>query len=472
MCEECTFRRPPNHIPGLVDHTLRVEFMDNQGGSVMSWISFHCHADHEVAAFLIKHPRWSHDPTPLVLGIIQQIVWKIKILEIPMGKIYEHERIGVKDTNTGGFIYIDIKACIIDETKLQNWLLPVVNFANTHIVYQIKSFYDNHSCLIPDNSSINTLISEYMRKEDIRHQFDKSSQIANRANFLPASVGFSAFLDESGNSGFSDTMSHYTVVAVIVRQDKESSLRDSIRRALFTVWGRNSPAEIHYNSVPNSKKQTVRIEFAKIVQQHDAMVLCFSVLKLNYLKYLLRCHAESRPQEKYPIDIDLNDYLTDPTTNMQYGFLSLLQEELVSHICIDNLKKGCSVTFNHDKKRNEWMNRALQSGFNNALNNVDRFSQSFFGEKLSFPSQLLLPHSVDEPILWIADWIANEVGKWPHGSELSAELLGLGDNFQVIGYDNSGVKRITRVLGEPSLDEFPEIPRNINKLARDIEWSP
>lgn len=464
--EECNWQYPGIYAPGLVDHSLRITFMDKPGGQVFSWVSFHCTADRKVAEFLVQHPRWSHDPTPLLLGIIQEVVWKLKILDISMGQLYEQE-VDVKDTNTGGITYVSIQGRIIDEKRLQNWLLPIVNFANTHIVDQVKLFYSRHPHLIPTGSSLTGLVEDSLRKREQKLGHDEKARKNHQTSFVPANAGVRVFMDESGDVGFRDLISNYTVAAMIIHEDELDDLRKEVSSIPSAIWGSIPPNEIHYNRIPASKKKKVRRAFCNAIVDHDACVLCLSTPKMNYLKYLLRCHAESRLQQEHPMDIVLTEYLENSSVNIKYNFLSLLSEEVVSHACIDNLREGRYAIFSHDKKRNEWMNRALKSGFGRGQDNVRAFSLTYFGEDLSFPSSLELPYSTDEPLLWIPDWIANEVGKWPYGDDLSEELTDLADRFLVIGYDVAGVKRGTSILGKPAEYEFPEIPRDIRQLGGD-----
>jgi hypothetical protein len=464
--EECNWQYPSIYAPGLVDHSLRITFMDKPGGQVLRWVSFHCTANRKTTEFLEQHPRWSHNPTPLLLGIIQEVVWKLKILEIPIRKLYE-QKTSVKDMNTGGITYINIQARIIDEKMLQNWLLPIVNFANTHILDQIKLFYSDHPHLLPTGRTLTVLREDFLRKHDQKLDHDEKVRRNHRNSFVPANVGVRVFMDESGDVGFRNLMSHYTVATIIIRENELDDFRKEVLSIRSAIWGSTPPNEIHYNRIPSSKKKKVRRAFCNAIANHDANVLCLSTPKMNYLRYLLRCHAEFRPQQEHPMDIVLTEYIANPSVNITYNFLSLLSEEVVSHACIYNLREGRYAIFSHDKKRNEWMNRALKSGFDRGQDNVRAFSLAYFGEDLSFPSSLDLPYSTDEPLLWIPDWIANEVGKWPYGNDLSEELTDLADRFLAIGYDANGVKRSTSVLGRPTESEFLEIPRDIRKLGGD-----
>ncbi|MCR4289035.1 MAG: hypothetical protein NUV86_02090 [Candidatus Scalindua sp.] len=464
--EQCNWQCHGIYAPGQVNHSLRVTFMDKPGGQVLSWVSFYCTVDKKAAEFLAQHPRWSHDPTPLLLGIIQEVVWKVKILEVPMRKLYEQET-GVKDINTGGITYVRIQARIIDEKMLQNWLLPVVNIANTHILDQIKHFYSNHPHLIPTGSTITELLEDALHKHEQKMGHDEIVRRNNLNSFVPANDGVRVFMDESGDVGFRKLISHYTIAAIIIHEKELDDFRKEILSVRSAIWGINPPNEIHYNKISRSNKKKVRRAFCNAIVNHNANVLCFSTLKTNYLMYLLRCHAEYRPQEEYPIDIALTEYIADPSVNITYNFLSLLLEEVVSHVSIENLRKGRNVIYSHDKKRNEWMNRAPNTGFKRGQENVQGFSLAYFGKDLSFSSSLDLPHSTDELLLWIPDWVANEVGKWPYGNDLSEELADLTDRFILIGYGDDGVKRGTSILGQSSKYEFPEIARDIRQLGGD-----
>lgn len=466
MYEDCILLKPKVYAPGHLDHTLAVEFMDAPGQKAFSWISFNCRADKTTSEFLARHPRWRHDPTPFVLGVIQQIVWRIKVIDIPMRTRY-HKEAGIRDESTGGETRITIRGEIVDEKKLQHWLLPIVNFSHTHVQDQLKLFYGQNPHLAPGRTTLESLMNEQHFKVAQKSVAESELRTRRRADFSTVENGVTAFIDESGDPGFADLMSEYTLSAIIVDDDKLDLFREAVREVPEKVWGRNFPLEVHYNKVPASKKESVRCEFADAISKFGVEIRCFSSLKLNYLRYLMRCHAEARFGEEEPIDFSLQEYIDDPSSNIQYGFISLILEEAVSHICIEHLTQGRSARFCHDRKRSSWMNRALNSGFELALENVSSFSSSFYGKDLSFPSELTTPNSRDEPLLWVSDWVSNEVGKWSKGIDLSQELSNLGDRFLVIGYDDDGIKRGTRTLGGTSDFEFGEIPRHIRNLARD-----
>ena len=116
-------------------------------------------------------------------------------------------------------------------------------------------------------------------------------QVCNRALLAQGGPDLMVVVDESGDPGLRDVGAPYCFSAVIVEAGQVATLRGELE-AGRALWGRNSPREIHFTKVPDRLREKVAAIFARAVSDRVHSVHCYIFDKWDFLKHLLRNHAD------------------------------------------------------------------------------------------------------------------------------------------------------------------------------------
>lgn len=460
MYEHCYMGQRNGLSPNVMDHIFVVDFEEYINGPKISTIRFYLTADEMGQKFINDHPTWKRNCTPLGLFVLQEWFWKIKILEIEQNIKFKLTG-GVEHTG-GGCIFIEVEAEIFDTNQLQNWLLPIVNFTNTHILDQLHAFYEEHPEILPSGARRDKIFKEFYDQIDVKRGISEENQRLRLKEYKPPTGSLAVFADESGDIGFKKLWDSYITTYCIIPEQSLEKVRSSLEEIIEKCWPNTKPDELHFNKIPEKKREAVLELIAKVVKGNDVKLLCFEAQKEFYLKYLIRCQAEFRRREEIPVNVVLTELLGNPKANVKFNFLSLLFEEAIAHIGIDSIRMEKNLKVFHDRKKAFWMNEALENGVEASKDMIKSFSADFYGKEICPTIEFSIVDSHEVACLWISDWVSREVSKWITGAEFTKQFKSIQDSILYIGFDNNGVKRGTKELGKPTDIEFPDIPRDID----------
>jgi len=440
--------------PDVLDHLLELNFIHVPTQKVLKRAKFFVQADEPLSKWIQTHPTFQKGCWPLGLMALHEWFWKIKFLEVDGRKVLEG---GTQDPKVG---ITHIRA-EFEDLDGEGWFVPLVNFANTHVLDQLKQFYADEPHAFPQPKRISTVMDAEMEKLFVKHKAVVRQQMQHRSLLKVTTAKARVFIDESGDVGFRQVNDVYAFAPVIVPDDKYEAVSTELRSLLTKHWGKSPPKEIHMTDVPASRRDAVRDDLARIIIENDIRIVCFAMQKWPFIKHLFRCHATARFTEEHPLNLTWNELIADKDYFLQANFLSMTVEEVVSGLSVNFLTNGITADFFHDRKRNPWMNDALHAGFATGIASAKKQAEHFFGLSIAPHLSFAVADSESEPCLWLSDWIANELRAWFHHKDLSPAFEKSKQQMLFIGFDEHGVKRSARNLGGHGEDEFPDLPREI-----------
>ena len=451
--ESCRHLRKTNR-PDVLDDLLEIEFVHLPTRRLLKRARFFVTADGPTAKWIRKHPTFSRGCWPLGLMNLHQWIWKVKFIEVDGHSEIEG---GTFDPKVGKTL---IRA-EFDDFEGKGWLVPLVKLANTHILDQLRQFYNDAPAAFPSPDRITNVMGEEMRKIAAKHQANALEQTKRRAWIQAPATKVRIFIDESGDIGFRDVYDLYVFAPVVVPDARYAKVVSDLRGLLAKHWRDTAPAEIHMTKVPEGKRKQVQNDLAQIIIDNDIRVMCFAMKKWLFIKHLFRCHAEARFAEEMPLNLTWHDLVTDKDYFLQSNVLATAVEEGVSGVAIDFRVNGITADFYHDRKHCIWMNDALELGFTRGIDTARKHAQSFFGLSIVPTVSFAVADSESEPCLWLSDWIANELRGWAHHQPLSPGFQKARQNMRFVGFDNHGVKHTSRDIGGHGDEELPDLPREI-----------
>lgn len=460
--EACRFYSLTPAVPKRLNHVFIVEFQEYERGPAFARIVIDIECNKYTQQWINAHPRFKRDCSPLVLFQLKDFLLQYKLVEVPAGAVKVIKG-GVQDKrDERNETYFVIKLEILNDRILQNWLFPLANLANTHIDDQLSAFFARRPDCIPDVARTIKVLGDYgkLLQEDARvlaveqaERFSKLSQCDGKKIL---------FADESGDPGFKDWWSSYITAVSVIDEAKVDAVREALRKLLIEAWApQEPPREMHFSKIDSVKRKQLAMGLSRLVVEYDIQLYCFEATKAHYLKYLLRCEAEYRKNEEYPVQTTITELPTNPKANVIFNFLALFVEEIVGHIGGELLSQGKNLLLCHDRKHRVWMNEAVAFGARRGGDLIRRQSEGIYGKPLAPHVEFELVDSELEPCLWFSDWIAGEMRAWAAGHDFSPGLEQCISNFVLIGYDEEGKKVATRRPGEPSFQIFDDIPRLI-----------
>lgn len=449
--------------PKRVGHAFCVFWEEYKDGPAFCGFEIQIDCNRYAQLFINSHPQWKRNCIPFILGELKAYLLELKTIEVPLGPPTIIEG-GVTDSGDER-IYLSFKitAQILNPKRIQNWLLPIANMA-AHIDDQMVRFYQTHPECIPSPSRMGKVLAEHREKVlKLAHE-KQSRQNAEYAKIRPANGKWLLFADESGDPGFKDWFSSYITVVCCIEEDKVPLVRKDLNALLKKHWP-SPPPEIHFSKISKEKREALTVDLAQCIKEHGIKVYCFEAIKVNYLKYLVRCEAELNKDDETPVKTNIIEMTKDAKANVIFNFLSLSIEEIVGHIGSEALSAARNVHIIHDRKHRSWMNEAIEGGVKKGAELIRSFSEGKYGHKIAPTINCEIKPSHQEPCLWLSDWIANEVGNWNKGVEFSPALESCIGSFIFIGYDQAGIKSGTYRPGTLSHIQFPDIPRQIYRGA-------
>jgi hypothetical protein len=440
--------------PDVLDHLLEINFTHIPAQRVLKRARFIVVADDAVNEWIQTHPTFKRGCWPVGLMNLHQWFWQTKFIEVKGHRELEG---GMQDPNVG---VVRITA-EFEDLDGEGWFVPLVNFANTHLLDQLRQFYNDHPEMCPSPERVSEVMSAEAAKLVATHEATIREQIKRRPLIRRPTSKVRIFVDESGDIGFKRMNDVYTYAAVIVPEAKEKQVSAALRALLTKHWRNTPPSEIHACQLPESKQDAVKNDMAEIILQHDLRLVCFAIAKWNFVKHLCRRHVEARFSQEEPFNISWRELTNDPNYYFKFNFLALTVDEVVSDLAIDFLVAGFGADFFHDRKNKTWMNDALEHGFQQGLETARKHAEAFFGLSIVPPCTFSLADSEKEPCLWLADWVSNELRAWAHHSPHSAAFEKAKPNIIFIGFDSNGVKGSSKEIGGHADQTYPELPREI-----------
>jgi hypothetical protein len=444
----------PEH-PEILDHMFQVEFQDAQTRVALRRARFYVRGDDRTQAFLAAHPQWRLGCWPFGLFVLKDWMWHVKFIDVPERcRVLES---GVDDPKIGRS-YIRAELEIFENHD--GWMLPLFNLANTHVLDQLSAFYQQNPTATPRQERIELVMSEERTRQEKALQEHRREQ-QERASLVPAQSGRSwVFIDESGDPGVKNLHSVYVFSAVLVPDAVAETVRAELR-AVLRRWPQNAPAEIHMTAAPEALRPAVMDDLAKVIIRHNLRVVVFVVHKWYLVKNLLRRHAEARRADDNPLTLPWEEYLKNPAYRFRFNFLSVMIQEVVSHLSLDFTLRGYAGDFRHDRKHVPWMNDALRHGFTTGLQLAAHDADVIFGKNLVPASTFDIADSHAEPCLWLSDWISWEMRNWSVSAvpDFSPSFRSTIPNMLFVSYDENGVKVVGREPGGHADNSLPDFPR-------------
>lgn len=445
---------PCSPRPDVLNHELRIEFRDTATGTRQMLARFHIVGDAQVHQFIRTNPTWRRGCWPVGLTLLYDYMWEKKIVEVPPQGLRDEGEI--RDP-VRGITHIRASYEVFNGNGA---VIPLVNLANTHLMDQMRGFFATHPGAAPQPARAAVV----MAAERQRLETEAKAKIARQQEALvllrPTTRESFVFIDESGDPGFRALEDVYVYTAVIVPQTSVDAVRADLRLILKRHWSGIQPVELHLHQVPDSILSAVKTDLASVMQRHDLRAFAFTAQKWNVIKNLCRRHMENRRSVEIPMDFEWDQRVNDPRYQFRFNFLGLTMEEVVSHLALDFILQGSAAHFRHDRKRNRWMNDALQDGFKRGLDLSTRYAQEIFGRPQTLSASFDVADSENEPCIWLTDWLSGEIRNWIVAqSTLSSAYETIQDRLQFIGYDEDGVKVSYRGLGGEVEKTFPDLPR-------------
>jgi hypothetical protein len=439
ICEDCQTKMRLAR-PDVLDHLLEINFIYTPTQKILKRAKFYVEADDLLNKWIQSHPTFSKGCWPLGLMALHDWFWKIKFIEVKGQEILKG---GTVDPKIGT---IQLRA-EFEDLDGEGWFVPLVNFANTHILDQLKQFHKDKPHAFPTPERIVTIMDVEKEKLAAKRDGVVQQQIKHRSLLKSPTIKARVFIDESGDAGFHQTNDIYVFAPIIVPESRYAPVSAELRKLLPKHWGKNTPKEIHMAEIPPSRLSAVTDDFARLIIENDIRIVCFVMQKWPFVKHLLRRHTASRFTEELPLNLTWNELITDKDYFLQSNFLSMTIEEIVTELSIDFLTNGIAADFVHDRKHKPWMNNALHSGFTNGIAAAKKQSEHFFGVSIAPQLSFAVADSESEPCLWLSDWIAHELRGWCFHKDFSPSFEKAKGQMFFIGFDKHGVKRLSRDVG-------------------------
>ena len=440
----------------VLDDLLEITFIEVATSRVLKRARFYIRADDATHEWIRAHPTFHRGCWPVGLFCLHDWMWQQKFVDVETTKVIEG---GIVDPSIGT-TYIHAEFENFEEGI---WFVPLVNLANTHIFDQLKQFYIDSPGTQTKPERIPEIIAADRAKAAAKQQQTAIAQ-AQRQHLLKKPVReVRVFIDESGDIGFREIDDIYVFAPVIIAEKSYKRVSNALNELRAKHWRSSSPAEIHMARVPEAKRATIRKDFAQVVTDNDVEVIGCTIDKRAFIKHLFRCHAAARVTEEYPLDLTWVELINDRDYRLQAKTLAVTIELVIIHLAIDFLTTGTTAVFTHDRKYRQWMNDALNTGFERGLSEARKLAKAFFGLNIIPQLAFGVADSESEPCLWLSDWISNELRGWALHRPFSSELESIKSNMTFLGFRDDGVKCSSKEIGGHADREFPDLPRLLVK---------
>lgn len=458
--EHCIFD-PVYRFPGsFPDWKFSLLTYDKPDGQLLC--EFHLELDLNLSAqrYIRSHPRWSKDMRPLILWVIREILFNIKIVDAEYG-VEEKKSCGLKDSKRDVTFEGKILTRKLVAQEGVTWI-HVVNYANTHLRDSLDQIFTQSPGSVPTEEEIQQTRQFFCEERERQYASILLQQKAARAARKRGTESLSVFVDESGDTGFKEN-GEYISIAVTIPTGEVGKIRSALCQVLNLCWFRQkTPPELHFSKMAPAMRERVARLMAMIVRRLNCQVLIYLTPKHSFLRRLSRSEAEFHRDRPEPIQIHWNDLLSNHKTAASKWLLSYLLDEMISHIAIENLEAVKEVRVVHDRKRYPWQTEATDKGIEIARQTILGYVRERYGED-EVPA-ILLEHqdSEMEPCLWLADWIGWEIQHSLKGNNLSPNLISILPNATCLIIDNEGMKVSVDLLTQKHLHIFPDLPRDIS----------
>lgn len=226
---------------------------------------------------------------------------------------------------------------------------------------------------------------------------------------------FHFYVDESGDVGFKDGSSEYYTVAFVCLLESQ---KGAVVARLREILDQHMPAgmtEIKFSRVDKyseQRKNRIYRDCVSLVRKIPLILYAFAVHKNGFVLEKARSQMaayyygmESVPELESLFDAEnMKEY---PRELLRFWGASNLPVVMMKRM-IDEGRTG--MVF-YDQTQWEWKNEVLRQGFGETLRLAPRAAEVFFGVKCDIEIPLILPHSHEEPVLWLAELAAREVNK-------------------------------------------------------------
>ncbi len=438
---------------------LTIEESWSEGKEMIARITATTHLDEEGQRFVAKHPLWSKDCRPFLLWQIYEAFWQLKLMEADFGapKVF---KVGLQDSKRNSLTVVTITAEVFYDGK-GSPAIHLPNYANTHIYDQLAKIYETNPDARPSPDWMDQTKERILRehaKAELKITRERELRLRARpVNNDPVTL----FIDETGDLGFKSGEHFYINCGVLVKDSRLDATRDAIRNVIASNWRGSVPQELHFSSMPASKFVAVSDALAEIFLREVDDAICLSAINLDFCRYLLRCEAEFNRTQERPIQTNIAELLADENSHPGRKLLILTTEELIAHIGVDCLVAGSNLSVVHDRKHRNWMNQALEKGFERSKSAIQLTSSQIYDHKLCPSMQFNRVPSETEPCLWLSDWVAWEFGAWMRGAKLSAAFEKAKRKIRFLGFGERGKKVQFDGPGGRELASYPDRPREI-----------
>lgn len=223
------------------------------------------------------------------------------------------------------------------------------------------------------------------------------------------------YVDESGDTGFKDGSSeYYTVAFIAILQSEKRALEARLRKILQQHMppGKN---EIKFSDVDRyaePRKTALYNECIASLRQAPLVLYAIAVHKDGFVFEKVRSlmadyyyGGESLPDLAGPFAPEsMKEYPKELLRDWGAGILpSVMMRRMI--------EEGRAGRVFYDRAQWDWKNQLLKEGFQEVLRLAPRAAEVFFGVRCDIQMPLFLPHSHEEPILWLAELAAREVNK-------------------------------------------------------------
>lgn len=439
------------------DFLFRVSTEQGDGGPLLLTAELILHSDICLWEYADNHPHWKNDIRPLLLMLIQDIFWAVKIIECDEDGFKMNGSIA--DPKNGGALDFQLQAnrfCEGDDTSL----VLLTNYTNTHVIDQLKAICAQNPAVMWTEERAAEVKADFYRNFEEKQNRAVTQRLKRFSEWKRKEKKLLYFIDESGDLGFRDTSAYFLYIACGAEFSAATSMGTALREIINSEWGNTKPDELHFNSIPESKRAQVFSTVADCFEAHGGSAICYAMKKRELLKYFLRCEAETRRLENEPIITNLYNLFENRENNPGSYFLSLAVQEMSVLLGTQSMLQGYDFEIVHDRKHREWMNRSLCNGFERAKGDLNAIALDWFGGIVDVNSSFRLENSKDEPCLWISDWIGWEIGRWLRGEALSGAMKRALQSVRIITFDEYGQKVECDSLGGNVITKFPDWPRS------------
>lgn len=460
--ERCWFRVIPCQ-DAYPEFEFEVREENGKTNQLIHIVTVRLTADEELWEYIEEHPLWQKDPRLLLLMTVYDVFWSVKIIPVEVDNPFQSE-ITIKPLQ-GGTVYVKIRVeLLIDFGGVT--VISVVNYANTHVRDQVDAVMKDNPAARPTDAYIKSVKERFYNDRIDAKRIKKKQQrrrlkLRKRSHVRHERVQI--FIDESGDIGYKSLQEPYILSAYILPISAVQVVENELKQVLRRHW-QNPPQEIHFNKIPASKLASVQSEVAQCLLSSKGN--CISVIghKPGFLSYLLRCEAESRKTEEKPIVTNWAYLLNESPTGLARATLILILEELLFHLGTETLDLQTPMEIFHDMKHRSWMNEALKTAFQRSRTATKSYAKEIFGQDLPLSRTFQLVESLNQPCLWIPDWISWELGKWYRGQKWSHYFESCFERLSFITFGQvEGKILIERPEGK-IVSAFPDVPRQIASI--------